>query len=81
MAEKISDENKSGGRTTSSVAIAGGAIIAVLLILSTWWISRSEQEITKDAVHSVSTVYLRELTDRREQGIASRIGDSIPWQV
>ena len=76
MAEKIPVENKSGGRTIS-VAIAGGAIIAVLLILSTWWISRSEQEITKDAVHSVSTVYLRELTDRREQGIASRIGDSI----
>ncbi|MBR1804906.1 MAG: hypothetical protein IJ774_00820, partial [Selenomonadaceae bacterium] len=76
MQEKISVENKSGGRTTS-VAIAGGAIIAVLLILSTWWISRSEQSITQDAVHSVSTVYLRELTDRREQGIVARINDSV----
>ena len=76
MQEKLSVENKSGGRAMS-VAIAGGAIIAVLLILSTWWISRSEQSLTEDAVHSVSTVYLRELTDRREQGINARINDSI----
>ncbi len=76
MQEKLSVENKSGGRATS-VAIAGGAIIAVLLILSTWWISHSEQSLTEDAVHSVSTVYLRELTDRREQGINARINDSV----
>ena len=76
MEEKISAENKSGGRTTS-VAIVGGAIIAVLLILSTLWINWSGQQATNDMVHSVSKAYLRELTDRREQGIASRINDNI----
>lgn len=76
MEEKISAKNKSGGRTTS-VAIVGGAIIAVLLILSTLWINWSGQQATNDMVHSVSEAYLRELTDRREQGIASRINDNI----
>ena len=60
-------------RRTVSVAIIGGAIIAVLLILSTLWINRSEQVGTSDAVHSVSELYLRELTDRREQVITARI--------
>ena len=76
MEEKISDKNKSGGRTIS-VAIVGGAIIAVLLILSTLWINWIGQQATDEMVHSVSKVYLRELTDRREQGIASRINDNI----
>ncbi|MBE8952469.1 MAG: response regulator [Quinella sp. 1Q7] len=60
-------------RRTVSVAIVGGAIIAALLILSTLWINRSEQSGTSEAVHSVSELYLRELTDRREQVIAARI--------
>ncbi len=76
MEEKISAKNKSGGRTTSVVVI-GGAIIAVLLILSTLWINWIGQQATEDMVHSVSKVYLRELTDRREQGIAARINDNI----
>ncbi|MBR3745550.1 MAG: cache domain-containing protein, partial [Selenomonadaceae bacterium] len=76
MEEKISAKNKSGGRTIS-VAIIGGAIIAVLLILSTLWINWIGQQATDEMVHSVSKVYLRELTDRREQGIASRINDNI----
>ncbi len=71
MEEKnpISNEN----RRTVSVAIIGGAIIAVLLILSTLWINRSERFGTIEAVHSVSELYLRELTDRREQVITARI--------
>ena len=76
MEEKNSTENKKDKRTIS-VAIVGGAIIAVLLIFSTLWINRSEHYATNAAVHSVSKVYLRELTDRREQGIVARINDSV----
>ena len=76
MAEKNSLENKKD-KSTTSMAIVGGAIIAVLLILSTLWINRSEQSGTNAAVQSVSALYLRELTDRREQGINSRIKDRI----
>ena len=75
MNEKIPVENK-GGRTIS-IAIVGGAIVAVLLILSTLWINWIGQQATDEMVHSVSKVYLRELTDRREQGIASRINDNV----
>ncbi len=73
MEEKNSTENK----RTASTAIVGGAIIAVLLILSTLWINHQAQNGTSDAVQSVSELYLRELTARREQGISSRIKDSI----
>ncbi len=72
MEEKNSSGNKKGTRTIS-VAIVGGALIATLLIFSTLWINRSEQSGTAEAVHSVSELYLRELTDRREQVITARI--------
>ena len=72
MEEKNSITNKNDRRTVS-VAIIGGAIIAALLILSTLWINRSERSGTIEAVHSVSELYLRELTDRREQVITARI--------
>ncbi|MBQ6005223.1 MAG: response regulator [Selenomonadaceae bacterium] len=73
MEEKTSTENK----RTFSTAIIGGAIIIVLLILTTLWISRSGKSGTNEAVQSVSSIYLRELTDRREQGIVSRIKDNV----
>lgn len=72
MEDKKSTENKSGGRTIS-VAVIGGAIIAVLLIVSTLWINQRGQDDTSQAVHSVSEMYLRELTDRREQVLTARI--------
>ncbi len=64
-----SNQNKS----TISMAIVGGAIVAVLVILSTLWINKSEQTATNETVHSVGSLYLRELTDRREQVINARI--------
>ena len=73
MAEKNSKESK----RTISTAIVGGAIIAVLLILSTLWISQRGRSGTNDAVQSVSEMYLRELTARREQGIAARVRDCV----
>ena len=73
MTEKNPAENK----RTISTAIVGGAIIAVLLILSTLWISQRGQSGTNDAVQSVSEMYLRELSARREQGISSRINDCV----
>ena len=55
------------------MAIVGGAIVAALVILSTLWINKSEQAATNETVHSVGSLYLRELTDRREQVINARI--------
>ena len=72
MEDKKSTENKQG-ESTISVAVIGGAIIAVLLIASTLWINQRGQEDTSQAVHSVSEMYLRELTDRREQVLTARI--------
>ena len=66
MEEKNSTTNNRARRTVS-VAIVGGAIIATLLILSTLWMNRSEHNGTNEAVHSVSELYLRELTDRRNK--------------
>ncbi|MBR0261296.1 MAG: response regulator [Selenomonadaceae bacterium] len=73
MPEKNSTESK----RTISTALIGGVIIAVLLILSTIWINHLGRSGTNDAVQSVSEMYLRELTARREQGISSRINDSV----
>ena len=72
MEDKNSSASKDSGRTIS-VAIIGGAVIAVLLIVSTLWINNRGQNDTSDAVHSVSEMYLRELTDRREQVLTARI--------
>ena len=72
MEDKKSSASKDSGRTVS-VAIIGGAVIAVLLIVSTLWINNRGQSDTSDAVHSVSEMYLRELTDRREQVLIARI--------
>ena len=69
MEEKNSSENKG----TLSTAIIGGAMIAVLLILSTLWINQRSESDTSRTVHSVSRIYLRELTDRREQVIQARL--------
>ena len=69
MEEKNSIENKG----TLSTAIIGGAIIAVLLILSTLWINHRSESDTTATIHSVSRIYLRELTDRREQVIQARL--------
>ena len=72
MEENNSSAEQKESRTVS-VAVIGGAIIAVLLILSTLWINRLGQNDTREAVKAVSEFYLRELTDRREQGIIARI--------
>jgi len=72
MEDKNSTENNQDKRTIS-MAIVGGAIVAALVILSTLWINNSEQAATNETVHSVGSLYLRELTDRREQVINARI--------
>ena len=69
MEEKNSAENR--------LAVIGGVMVAVLLILSTFWLSRTEENGTNKAVHAVSKVYLRELGDRREQVVIARIRRNI----
>ena len=54
-------------KSTIPMAIVGGAIIAILLIFSTLWINRSNLSSISLAVHSAGEIYLREMTDRREQ--------------
>ncbi|MBQ6759270.1 MAG: response regulator [Selenomonadaceae bacterium] len=69
--------NSNEDKRTLSTAIVGGAIIAVLLILSTVWINQRSESDTSETVHSVSRIYLRELTDRREQVIQGRLNLTI----
>ncbi len=65
--------NSNENKRTLSTAIVGGAIIALLLIVSTLWINQRSESDTSETVHSVSRIYLRELTDRREQVLQGRL--------
>ena len=76
MDEKNSTSDKKGGRTIS-IAIVGGAIIAALLIFSTMRINQSNLSSISEAVHSTGEIYLREMTNRREQVLTTRINTRI----
>ncbi|MBR4905110.1 MAG: response regulator [Selenomonadaceae bacterium] len=74
MEEKNTHEHEQEKeKSTIPMAIVGGAIIAVLLIFSTLWINRSNLNSISLAVHSAGEIYLREMTDRREQVLNARI--------
>ena len=55
----------------------GIVVIAAVLIFGTWWTGQSAQRATEEAVHSVSTFYLDELTGRREQVVATNLNANI----
>lgn len=76
MDEKNVAENEKE-KSTIPIAVVGGAIIAVLLIFSTLWINKSNLNSISLAVHSAGEIYLREMTDRREQVLNTRINSRI----
>ncbi|MGO4970415.1 hypothetical protein ACTQ56_00190 [[Clostridium] aminophilum] len=59
----------------TAIASAGIAVVALILILSTVWMGQNAKNGTKSAVHSVSLLYLDELTGRREQVVANNLKD------
>lgn len=59
------------------IAIVGGILVVAMLILSNLWMGNSARRSTEEAVHTVSNFYLEELAGRREQVVASNLGNSI----
>ena len=55
----------------------GALIVALILLFGTMSTGRRASEDTKEAVQSVSMLYLDELAGRREQVVASNLQDSI----
>ena len=66
---------KTKGKNNNSILIAviGGIVVALILILSTLLMGQSAQKGTKDAVRSVSLLYLDELAGKREQVVADNL--------
>lgn len=52
-------------------------IVAAILVLSTFWMGRSANQATEEAVRSVSRLYLDELAGRREQVVSTNLESSI----
>ena len=60
-------------RNIIRIAVIGSITVACLLILSTLWMGKKAKSDTEQAVHTVSMLYLDELSIRREQVIASTL--------
>ena len=61
----------------AKIAVVAIAAIAIILVFGAWWMGRSAQQATDDAVRSVSMFFLDELTDRREQVVETNLKTSI----
>ncbi len=59
------------------MAAVGGLIVTLLLVLSTFWMGRNATQDTETAVRKVSSIYLDELTGRREQVVAATLADYV----
>lgn len=70
------DEQSQTGFTAKLVAI-GIATLAVILALGAWWMGRSAQQATEEAVRAVSMLYLDELAGRRGQVVQTNLSNSI----
>ena len=70
---------KERGQAGFIAKVAAGAvvIVAIILVIGTWWMGQSAQQATEDAVRSVSSFYLDELTGRREQVVETNLNSSI----
>ena len=60
-------------RNIIRISVIGIIIVTCLLILSTLWMGEKVKNDTEQAVHTVSMLYLDELSTRREQVIASTL--------
>ena len=70
-------KHKHKQNSLTAIASAGITVVALILILSTVWMGQNAKNGTKSAVHSVSLLYLDELTGRREQVVANNLKDKI----
>ena len=59
------------------IAIVGSIVVALVLVVGTIWMGRSATKATETAVHSVSLLYLDELSSRREQVVESNLQNKI----
>ena len=59
------------------VGIIGGILVALIMIFGTLWMGHSATEGTRQAVQSVSFLYLDELAGRREQVVEKNLKDNI----
>ena len=64
-------------RKTLYVTIIGAILIAAILIFGTIWSGQKAKQDTENAVSAVSQLYLDELTERREQVVASALKRNI----
>ena len=59
------------------VGIIGGILVALIMIFGTLWMGHTATEGTRQAVQSVSFLYLDELAGRREQVVEKNLKDNI----
>ncbi|MBP5231064.1 MAG: response regulator [Clostridia bacterium] len=61
----------------TGIAVIGSLLTAALLVGSALWLGSSTRKDTEEAVHSVSLLYLEELTKRREQIVEDNLNARI----
>ncbi|MBQ7500884.1 MAG: response regulator [Clostridia bacterium] len=66
-------KTKNKNNNSIRIAVVGGIVVTLILIISTLLMGQSAQKGTKDAVRSVSLLYLDELAGRREQVVADNL--------
>ena len=59
------------------IAIIGSVLFAVIMVCGTIWMGRSANVDSADAVRKVSLLFMGEMTERREQVVASTLADYI----
>ena len=64
-------------KNTTITAIVGGIIVTLLLVGGTIWMGENAGKDTREAVRSVSLLYLDELAGRREQVVEDNLHDKI----
>ena len=62
---------------TAIIVFIGALTVTLILVFSTIWMGKSADRDTKNAVRSVSLLYLDELAGRREQVVAKNLTDRI----
>ncbi len=63
----------SQGSSIIQSGVIGSIIVAIFLVLGTFWTGQNASRDTEKAVHTVSLRYLGELSERREQVVASTL--------